>query len=40
MGLDHVPEMHCLHQKVWLIAEQSKAIDFEKFLFATWVNLS
>lgn len=38
MGLDRVPEMRCLRQKVRLITEQNKAVYFEKSLFATWVN--
>lgn len=39
MGLDRVPEMRCLRQKIKLITEQGKAVDFEKSLFAGWVNL-
>lgn len=38
MGLDRVPEMRCLRQKIKLITAQKKAIDFEKSLFAAWVK--
>lgn len=38
MGLDRVPEMRCLRQKIKLITEQQKAVEFEKSLFAGWVN--
>jgi len=38
MGLDRVPEMRCLRQKIKLITAQQKAVDFEKSLFAGWVN--
>jgi phosphopantetheinyl transferase (holo-ACP synthase) len=38
MGLDRVPEMRCLRQKIKLITAQQKAVDFEKSLFADWVR--
>lgn len=38
MGLDRVPEMRCLRQKIKLITEQDKAVAFEKKLFRQWVS--
>ncbi len=38
MGLDRVPEMRCLRQKIKLITEQHKAVALEKSLFAGWLN--
>jgi hypothetical protein len=38
MGLDRVPEMRCLRQKIRLITEQHKAVALEKSLFAGWLN--
>lgn len=38
MGLDRVPEMRCLRQKIKFITEQQKAVDFEKSLFEGWVK--
>ena len=38
MGLDRVPEMKCLRQKIHILVEQGKSVDFEKTLFSEWVN--
>jgi hypothetical protein len=38
MGLDRVPEMRCLRQKIKLITGQDKAVAFEKSLFRQWVS--
>ena len=38
MGLDRVPEMKCLRQKIDLLVKQKKSVDFEKALFTEWVN--
>jgi len=38
MGLDRVPEMRCVRQKIKLITEQHKAVALEKSLFAGWLN--
>lgn len=38
MGLDRIPEMRCLRQKITWITLQQKAVDFERSLFTHWVT--